>query len=98
MAVPNFRGKDDYASVYTANDFVESLRKDGWDPGSIPHGVIFTYGGFEMLCGAQADQYSMNPMLGPGPGRFFTATPPMGTSASVAWVSACRRSRHNWKC
>jgi uridine phosphorylase len=73
VAVPNLRGKDEFASIYTANNFVGNLRKDGWDPGSIPHGVIFTYGGFDLLCGAQTDLYSMNPMLGPGPGRFFTA-------------------------
>ena len=73
MAVPNLRGKDAFASIYTANDFVGNLRESGWDPGSVPYGVIFTYGGFDLLCGAQPDQYSMNPMLGPGPGRFFTA-------------------------
>jgi uridine phosphorylase len=73
VGVPNLPGKDAFASIYTANDFVGSLRKSGWEPGAIPQGVIFTYGGFDLLCGAQPDQYSMNPMLGPGPGRFFTA-------------------------
>jgi purine-nucleoside phosphorylase len=73
LSVPNLPGKDAFGSVYTAADFVRGLRNDGWDPGAIPRGVIFTYGGFDLLCGAELDHYSMNPMLGPGPGRFFTA-------------------------
>ena len=79
MSVPNLPGKDSFASIYTANDFVGSLRKNGWEPGPVPHGVIFTYGGLDLLCSAQPDQYSMNPMLGPGPGRFFTANSTDGT-------------------
>ena len=74
MVVPNVPGKEAFASVYSANDFVDHLRKKGWDPGPVPHAVIFTYGAFDLLCGAQPEQYSMNRMLGPGPGRFFTAT------------------------
>jgi uridine phosphorylase len=73
VPVPNLPGKEEFASIYTANDFVGHLRKNEWDAGHIPHGVVFTYGGFDLVCGAQPDQYSMNPMLGPGPGRFFTA-------------------------
>ena len=72
VAVPNLRGKHAFVSIYNANDFIGNLRKSGWDPGSVPHGVIFTYGGFDLLCAAQPDQYTMNPMLGPGPGRFFS--------------------------
>jgi uridine phosphorylase len=72
MSVPNLPGKDAFVSIYGANDFVGHLRESGWDPGPVPAGVVFTYGGFDLLCGALPEQYSMNPMLGPGPGRFFT--------------------------
>jgi uridine phosphorylase len=71
VTFPNVPGKERLASVYRADDFVEHLRTSGWDPGPLPKGVIFTYGGFDMLCSAQPDAFSMNPMLGPGPGRFF---------------------------
>lgn len=71
MPIPNVVGKAGFASIYTADDFVAHLRANNWDPGSVPEGVIFTYGGFDLLCAAQPDQYTMNPMLGPGPGRFF---------------------------
>jgi uridine phosphorylase len=73
VGVPNVRGKHAFASIYTAADFVANLRRGGWDPGIVPHGVIFTYGGIDLLLGTQPDQFTMNPMLGPGPGRFFTA-------------------------
>ena len=73
VSVPNLPGKDAFASIYTPDDFVGDLRNNGWEPGAIPYGVIFTYGGFDLLLGAQPDQYAMNPMLGPAPGRFFTA-------------------------
>ena len=72
MSIPNVGGKDRLPSVYRADDFLSSLRANGWDPGPIPAGVIFTYGGFDQLCAAQPDAFTMNPMLGPGPGRFFT--------------------------
>ncbi len=71
VPVPNVSGKDGFASTYSADDFVAHLRQNGWNPGAIPTGVIFTYGGFDLMCSAQPEQYSMNPMLGPGPGRFF---------------------------
>jgi uridine phosphorylase len=57
--------------VYGASDFVAHLRDGGWDPGPLPEAVIFTYAAFDLLCAAQPDDYTMNPMLGPGPGRFF---------------------------
>lgn len=57
--------------VYGADDFVAHLRQGGWEPGALPESVIFTYAGFDLLCAAQPDDYTMNPMLGPGPGRFF---------------------------
>ena len=71
MSFPNVPGKQRLASVYGADDFVAHLRLAGWEPGTVPEGVIFTYGGFDMLCSSQPDAFSMNPMLGPGPGRFF---------------------------
>ena len=81
MPVPNFAGKDRFTSIYSADDFIAHLRRNGWDPGTLPTGVIFTYGGFDLLCSAQREQYSMNPMLGPGPGRFFYANSTNGRVA-----------------
>jgi uridine phosphorylase len=66
-------GKTGFDSVYSADDFVAHLRAGGWDPGTVPESVIFTYAAFYLLLGAQSDAYRMNPMLGPGPGRFFLA-------------------------
>ena len=83
MPFPNVPGKDRFASVYGADDFVRHLRTSGWDPGKLPESVIFTYGGFDMLCAAQADAFLMNPMLGPGPGRFF------GVNTTDGRVAVC---------
>ena len=47
------------------------LRQNHWDPGRLPVAVILTYGGFDLVCASRPDEYTMNPMLGPGPGRFF---------------------------
>jgi uridine phosphorylase len=80
---PNVPGKERLASVYGADDFVRHLQTSGWDPGKVPESVIFTYGGFDMLCSAQPDAFSMNPMLGPGPGRFF------GVNATSGRVAVC---------
>jgi nucleoside phosphorylase len=71
-SVPNVPGKAQFASVYTPQTFLAGIRSNGWDPGVVPRGVIFTYGGMDLLCAAQREQFTMNPMLGPGPGRFFT--------------------------
>jgi uridine phosphorylase len=71
MSFPTIGGQDGRAAVYSADDFVAHLRQGGWDPGPLPESVIFTYGGFDLLCSAQPEAYAMNPMLGPGPGRFF---------------------------
>jgi len=60
-------------------DFIDGLRQTGWDPGVVPDAVIFTYGGFDGYCASQPDAYTMNPMLGPGPGRFFTVDATGGT-------------------
>jgi len=83
VTFPNLPGKERLASVYRADDFVEHLRTSGWDPGPLPEGVIFTYGGFDLMCSAQPDRFSMNPMLGPGPGRFFVV------NATDARVGVC---------
>ena len=73
MPVPNMRGKDRFESVYRAEHFLDHLRRNKWDPGPLPDAVIFTYAGLDLLFTAQPDDYSMNPMLGTGPGRFFLA-------------------------
>jgi purine-nucleoside phosphorylase len=69
--------------VYGAADFVAHLRDGGWDPGPLPEAVIFTYASFDLLCAAQPDDYTMNPMLGPGPGRFF------GVNATNGRIGVC---------
>ena len=73
MPVPNVGGKERLDTAYGASHFVSHLRGNGWDPGPLPASVIFTYGGFDLLCSAQPGNYSVNPMLGPGPDRFFLA-------------------------
>jgi len=83
MPVPNVIGKAGYPAVYRPEHFLEGLRVRGWDPGAVPAGVVFTYGGFDLLCAAQPDAYTMNPMLGPGPGRFF------GVDATNGRVAIC---------
>jgi uridine phosphorylase len=70
--MPNVTRKTDWASVYGPEHFLAGLRAKGWDPGPVPEAVVFTYGGFDLLCSGQPDVFTMNPMLGPGPGRFFT--------------------------
>ena len=64
MPVPNVGGKERLDTAYGANHFVSHLRGNGWDPGPLPSSVIFTYGGFDLLCSAQPGNYSVNPMLG----------------------------------
>src|SRR5262245_60718129 len=71
MPVPNMAAKTSSTAAYRPEHFLAGLRTKGWDPGVVPDGVVFTYGGFDLLCAAQPDRYTMNPMLGPGPGRFF---------------------------
>jgi uridine phosphorylase len=73
-SVPNVPEKTQFASVYTPQTFLAGIRSKGWDPGVVPRGVIFTYGGMDLLCAAQPEQFTMNPMLGPGPGRFFSVS------------------------
>ncbi len=83
MPIPNIVGKAGFAPIYDADDFVAHLRQNNWDPGSLPAGVVFTYGAFDLLCSAQTELYSMNPMLGPGPGRFF------GVNSTGGRVGVC---------
>ena len=72
MFVPRSRDFEDADALFRPEDFIDGLREGGWDPGAVPEGVVFTYGGFDGFCAGQPDAYTMNPMLGPGPGRFFT--------------------------
>jgi len=72
MALPSVEAKVGDDAVYRAEDFIEALRDAGWNPGVVPRAVVFTYGGFDTVCSSQPDAYTMNPSLGPGPGRFFT--------------------------
>ncbi len=72
MLVPRSREFDRSEVLFRPEDFIEGLRATGWDPGAVPDAVVFTYGGFDGFCAGQPEAYTMNPMLGPGPGRFFT--------------------------
>jgi len=72
MSGPRSRALDASEALFRPEDFIATLRADGWEPGVVPEAVVFTYGGFEGFCGGQPDAYTMNPMLGPAPGRFFT--------------------------
>jgi purine-nucleoside phosphorylase len=72
MHVPGSREFEDTETLFGPEDFIAGLRASGWKPGAVPKAVIFTYGGFDGFCASQPDAYTMNPMLGPGPGRFFT--------------------------
>ena len=81
VSVPDVPEKHQFASVYRAEHFVAQLRENKWDPGPLPDAVIFTYAGFDLLFAAQPDEYTMNPMLGTGPGRFFAVN---ATSGRVA--------------
>jgi uridine phosphorylase len=83
MPVPNIATKTGSPAAYRPEQFLADLRTKGWVPGVVPDGVVFTYGGFDLLCAAQPDLYTMNPMLGPGPGRFF------GVDATGGRVAIC---------
>jgi nucleoside phosphorylase len=81
--VPRSRELDGSEALFRPEDFIEGLRAGGWSPGDVPDAVVFTYGGFDGFCANQPDQYTMNPMLGPGPGRFF------GVDATGGTVGIC---------
>ena len=79
MFVPRSRDFVDADTLFRPEDFIDGLREGGWEPGVVPESVVFTYGGFDGFCSSQPDAYTMNPMLGPGPGRFFSVDATGGT-------------------
>ncbi len=71
MAVDRFENKVNLASVYTPAVFLDTLRDIGWEPGTVPSTVVYTYARFELYLATRPDAYTANDMLGTGPGRFF---------------------------
>jgi hypothetical protein len=71
VAVDPFGGKAGLPAVYTPAVFLDALRGIGWEPGTVPTTVIYTYARFELYLSTRPDAYTPNDMLGTGPGRFF---------------------------
>jgi uridine phosphorylase len=71
MSFPTLPGKHGDPSAYPPGAFLDDLRTSGWDPGTVPRSVVFTYARFELYLSAHPEAYTPNHMLGPGPGRFF---------------------------
>jgi uridine phosphorylase len=71
MSFPTLPGKHGDPSAYPPGAFLDDLRASGWDPGTVPRSVVFTYARSELYLSAHPEAYTPNHMLGPGPGRFF---------------------------
>ncbi len=71
MSFPSLPGKHAYPSAHPPSAFLDALRAGGWEPGPVPESVVYTYARFELYLAAHPELYTPNPMLGPGPGRFF---------------------------
>src|ERR1700722_11779105 len=71
MPFPSVPGKHVYPSAFRPAAFLDALRAGGWEPGPVPESVVYTYARFELYLAAHPELYTPNPMLGPGPGRFF---------------------------
>ena len=94
MSFPTLPGMHGYPSAYPPGAFLDALRGSGWEPGTVPGSVIFTYARFELFLSAHPETYTPNHMLGPGPGRFFLVNatdgrvgvncPGIGAPAAVA--------------
>jgi uridine phosphorylase len=94
MSFPTLPGKHGYPSAYPPGAFLDALRGSGWEPGTAPGSVIFTYARLELFLSAHPETYTPNHMLGPGPGRFFLVNatdgrvgvncPGIGAPAAVA--------------
>src|ERR1019366_8573957 len=78
MSFPTLPGMHGYPSAYPPGAFLDALRGSGWEPGTVPGSVIFTYARFELFLSAHPETYTPNHMLGPGPGRFFPGHRPRG--------------------
>ena len=56
LPIPDIAGKAGFTLIYSEDDFVAHLRKNNWEPGPVPAGVILTYGGFDLLSAADTDE------------------------------------------
>src|ERR1035438_5160083 len=66
MSFPTLPGKHGYPSAYPPGAFLDALRGSGWEPGTVPGSVIFTYARFELFLSAHPETYTPNHMLGRG--------------------------------
>jgi uridine phosphorylase len=68
---PTFPDKHRHSSAHPPAAFIAALRADGWEPGPVPESVVYTYARLELYLAAHPELYTVNHMLGPGPGSFF---------------------------
>lgn len=71
MPFPSVPDKHAWPSAHQPAAFLDALRGAGWEPGTVPESVVFTYARFELYLAAHPELYTPNHMLGTGPGRFF---------------------------
>ena len=71
MTIEPFSGKAGLTASYRPDTFLSALHDLGWEPGSVPRTVIYTYARFESYLSTKPGDYPPNDMLGTGPGRFF---------------------------
>ncbi len=72
MPYPNTPGKHEHDSVYTPADFLGWALRSGWDPGTLPVGVVFTFQGFlTRHLTDHPDDFVEAPALAPSNSRVF---------------------------
>jgi uridine phosphorylase len=71
MPFPSVPDKYRFPSTHPPGVFLDALREQGWRPGTVPDSVVYTYARFELYLATRPDLYTVNDMLGTGPGRFF---------------------------
>jgi uridine phosphorylase len=72
LSFPQFEGKWAFPSLYGPDDFLGWARSVGWDPGTMPSGVVFTYQGSVLAhLASDSDRYREVLALGNGFDRFF---------------------------
>jgi uridine phosphorylase len=71
MPFPSVPDKYRFPSCYPPGVFLDALRAQGWQPGQVPESVVYTYARLELYLATRPDLYTVNDMLGTGPGRFF---------------------------
>ena len=74
---PNVAEKYKYDSVAGPGDFLDAARAAGWDPGPLPHGVVFNFSPvITRLLEADPGRFEESPALAPSNSRFFMTTSP----------------------